>query len=89
MTSYWLSEPPPQRPAAVVDDPDVVVVGAGVTGCAAALRLAQAGKRVRLYDARGVAEGASGRNGGFALRGHARRRSTSRPRRSASRAPGR
>ena len=52
-----------------VDDPDVVVVGAGVTGCAAALRLAQAGKRVRLYDAREVAGGASGRNGGFALRG--------------------
>ena len=69
MTSYWLSEPSPPRPEASVDEPDVVVVGGGVTGCAAALRLAQAGKRVRLYDARGVAEGASGRNGGFALRG--------------------
>ncbi len=69
MPSYWLSEPALSRPAAVVDDPDVVVVGAGVTGCAAALRLAEAGKRVRLHDARGVAEGASGRNGGFALRG--------------------
>ena len=69
MTSYWLAETSPPRPSAVVDDPDVVVVGAGVTGCAAALRLAQAGKRVRLHDARAVAEGASGRNGGFALRG--------------------
>ena len=69
MTSYWLSEPSPPRPEARVDEPDVVVVGGGVTGCAAALRLAQAGKRVRLYDARGIAEGASGRNGGFALRG--------------------
>ena len=69
MTPYWLAETPPPRPSAVVDDPDVVVVGAGVTGCAAALRLAQAGKRVRLHDARAVAEGASGRNGGFALRG--------------------
>src|SRR3954453_5325427 len=69
MTSYWLSEPSPSRPAVRVDDPDVVVVGGGVTGCAAALRLAQAGKRVQLYDARGIAEGASGRNGGFALRG--------------------
>ena len=66
---YWLSETAPPRPTAVVDDPDVVVVGGGVTGCAAALRLAEAGRRVRLYDARGVAEGASGRNGGFALRG--------------------
>jgi glycine/D-amino acid oxidase-like deaminating enzyme len=69
VSSYWLSEPSPPLPQARVDDPDVVVVGGGVTGCAAALRLAQAGKRVRLYDARGVAEGASGRNGGFALRG--------------------
>jgi len=69
MTSYWLAETSPPRTSAVVDDPDVVVVGAGVTGCAAALRLAQAGKRVRLYDGRAVAEGASGRNGGFALRG--------------------
>jgi len=69
VTSYWLAETAPTRRSAVVGDPDVVVVGAGVTGCAAALRLAQAGKRVRLQDARAVAEGASGRNGGFALRG--------------------
>ena len=66
---YWLDETAPPRAAAAVDDPDVVVIGGGVTGCAAALRLAEAGRRVRLYDARGVAEGASGRNGGFALRG--------------------
>ena len=69
MTSYWLSEPSPPRRDVHVDEPEVVVVGAGVTGCAAALRLAEAGKRVRLYDGRAVAEGASGRNGGFALRG--------------------
>src|SRR3954452_23770943 len=69
MSSYWLSEPAPSLPDVHVYDPDVVVVGGGVTGCAAALRLAQAGKRVRLCDARGIAEGASGRNGGFALRG--------------------
>jgi glycine/D-amino acid oxidase-like deaminating enzyme len=52
---------------------DVAIVGAGVTGCSAALRLAEAGRRVRVYDQRGVAEGASGRNGGFALRGGATR----------------
>src|SRR5580765_7199866 len=69
MTPYWLAETSPSPPSVVVDDPDVVVVGAGVTGCAAALRLAQAGKRVRLQDARGVSESASGRNGDFALRG--------------------
>ncbi len=49
----------------------MLVVGGGVTGCAAALTLARAGATVRLRDARSVAEGASGRNGGFALRGGA------------------
>jgi len=48
---------------------DVVVIGGGVTGCSCALTLAEAGLRVRLYEARRVASGASGRNGGFALRG--------------------
>ena len=50
---------------------DVEVVGGGVTGISCALTLAQAGKRVRLHEARSVASGASGRNGGFALRGGA------------------
>jgi glycine/D-amino acid oxidase-like deaminating enzyme len=49
----------------------VAIVGAGVTGCSCALTLADAGLRVRVYDAREVAGGASGRNGGFALRGAA------------------
>jgi glycine/D-amino acid oxidase-like deaminating enzyme len=49
----------------------VVVVGAGVTGCSCALTLAEAGVRVQVRDAREVAGGASGRNGGFALRGAA------------------
>jgi len=46
-------------------------VGGGVTGCSCALKLAEAGKRVRLFEAREIAGGASGRNGGFALRGGA------------------
>jgi gamma-glutamylputrescine oxidase len=49
----------------------VAIVGGGVTGCACALRLAEAGKHVRLFEARELAGGASGRNGGFALRGGA------------------
>lgn len=49
----------------------MAVVGGGVTGCACALSLAEAGKRVRLFEAREIAGGASGRNGGFALRGGA------------------
>jgi glycine/D-amino acid oxidase-like deaminating enzyme len=47
----------------------VVIVGAGVTGCSCALKLAEGGLRV--HEARRVASGASGRNGGFALRGGA------------------
>jgi glycine/D-amino acid oxidase-like deaminating enzyme len=50
---------------------DVAVVGAGVTGCSCALTLAEAGLSVRVHDGREIAGGASGRNGGFALRGGA------------------
>jgi gamma-glutamylputrescine oxidase len=49
----------------------VVVIGGGVTGCSCALTLAKGGLRVRLHEAREIAGGASGRNGGFALRGGA------------------
>jgi gamma-glutamylputrescine oxidase len=71
-TGYWLAEPAPPIPERRLDGPaDVVVVGGGVTGCAASFRLAEAGLRVRLHDAREIAGGASGRNGGFALRGGA------------------
>jgi len=69
---YWLDEPAPPRRSRRHDGPvDAVVVGAGITGCSCALTLARAGRRVRLVDAREVAGGASGRNGGFALRGGA------------------
>lgn len=71
-TSYWLEEPsaPLPRPA-WAGEAEVAVIGGGVTGCSCALRLAEADVRVRLYEAREVAGGASGRNGGFALRGAA------------------
>jgi gamma-glutamylputrescine oxidase len=69
---YWLDEPAPKLPTRKLQGPvDVAVIGGGVTGCACALELAKAGRRVRLHDARAVAEGASGRNGGFAVRGTA------------------
>ena len=71
-TSYWLAEPrSPILGVSLDGPPDVVVVGAGVTGCSAALTLARAGLRVLVHDAREIAGGASGRNGGFALRGGA------------------
>jgi len=71
-TSYWLAEPTEPLPAAELEgQADVAVVGGGITGCACALALAEGGLHVRLFDAREVAGGASGRNGGFALRGGA------------------
>ena len=70
-TPYWLDEPADIPAGPRHNGPvDVVVVGGGVTGCACVLTLARAGVRVRLHEAR-VASGASGRNGGFALRGGA------------------
>lgn len=44
---------------------DVVVVGAGLTGCSAALTLAKAGSDVLLLDAERPGYGASTRNGGM------------------------
>jgi gamma-glutamylputrescine oxidase len=70
---FWLEESRPAVSPREVDQVDIAVIGAGITGCACAGALAHAGKRVRVYDARGIGEGASGRNGGFALRGAAAR----------------
>jgi glycine/D-amino acid oxidase-like deaminating enzyme len=70
---FWLTESRPTVPARDIEHVDVAIIGAGITGCACAAALAGEGKRVRVYDARGVGEGASGRNGGFALRGAAAR----------------
>ena len=71
-TSYWLDEPADPLPSRPFDGrAEVAVIGGGVTGCSCALTLAERGARVRLYEAREIAGGASGRNGGFALRGPA------------------
>ena len=68
--SYWLDEPWPALPSASGRGrPEVAVIGGGVTGCSCALTLAERGTRVRLYERASIAGGASGRNGGFALRG--------------------
>jgi glycine/D-amino acid oxidase-like deaminating enzyme len=70
--SFWLDEPVPPLPRRTLSTrPDVEIIGGGVTGCACALALARGGLTVRLHEAREVATGASGRNGGFALRGAA------------------
>lgn len=51
---------------------ELCVVGLGASGAAAALHAARRGARVVAIDARGVAAGAAGRNGGFLLAGGAR-----------------
>jgi glycine/D-amino acid oxidase-like deaminating enzyme len=71
-TSYWLTEPSePLTSRQIEGTVDVAIVGGGITGCSCALALAEAGRSVRLFEAREIAGGASGRNGGFALRGGA------------------
>jgi gamma-glutamylputrescine oxidase len=71
-TSLWLKEPHDGLPRSGFEGrAEVVVIGGGVTGCSCALTLAERGVRVRLFEAREIAGGASGRNGGFALRGAA------------------
>ncbi|HWL32607.1 MAG TPA: FAD-dependent oxidoreductase [Gaiellaceae bacterium] len=70
--SFWLSEAAPTLASEPLSGvADIEIVGGGVTGISAALSLALLGKRVRVHEARTVASGASGRNGGFALRGGA------------------
>ena len=71
-TSFWLQEPRADLPRSRFEGrAEVAVIGGGVTGCSCALTLAERGVRVRLYEAGEIAGGASGRNGGFALRGAA------------------
>ncbi|HEY5558629.1 MAG TPA: FAD-binding oxidoreductase [Steroidobacteraceae bacterium] len=63
---------PTAAPAlAGVVDVDVCVVGAGITGCSAALHLAERGYRVVLLEAERVGFGASGRSGGQLIPGYA------------------
>ena len=69
---YWLDLPGEAYPPLDADETvEVAIVGGGVTGLSCARVLAAAGVRVRVLEARTVGGGASGRNGGFALRGGA------------------
>src|SRR5262245_16664379 len=72
-TSHWLATAPTAM--SVPDDlsatADVVVVGGGLLGAATTYWLARAGAQVVLLEARQLAGGASGRNGGFVVAGTA------------------
>ncbi len=62
--SHWQTDPEPP-----LYEADFLVIGAGLTGCSAALFAAAAGRRVTITDARGLGLGASSRNAGFLLSG--------------------
>lgn len=62
-------ELPPVTPLRGEHRVDVCVIGGGVTGCSAALHLAERGYRVKLLEARRIGWGASGRSGGHVLPG--------------------
>lgn len=66
--SYYArtANPVPPRPSLESDiETDACVVGGGLAGLSTALSLAERGKSVVVLEARRVAWGASGRNGGF------------------------
>ncbi|MCB2099894.1 MAG: FAD-binding oxidoreductase, partial [Rhodobacterales bacterium] len=66
--SLWRAtapEPPAAQPLDGDTTADVAIVGAGYTGCAAALALAEAGADAVLLEARSIGHGGSGRNVGL------------------------
>src|SRR3954453_5331411 len=69
MTCLWLAQvdAAEREPLRSQVRADVCVVGGGYSGLWTALRVAQSGASVVLVEARRCGEGASGRNGGFAL----------------------
>lgn len=73
-TPYWLDGAEPMAPA--LDgrvEADVLIVGAGLCGAAAAWALAEAGVSTAWLERGAVSHGASGRNAGFLLQGTAER----------------
>jgi glycine/D-amino acid oxidase-like deaminating enzyme len=69
---YWLDYPYEPRPPLDRDlDVEACVIGGGVSGLSCARELARRGIETVLLEARTVASGASGRNGGFLLAGGA------------------
>jgi glycine/D-amino acid oxidase-like deaminating enzyme len=70
--NYWLTTvemPGTDRAQALPEAADVVVIGAGFTGLAAARILAKKGVKVAVLEAESIGWGASSRNGGMVLTG--------------------
>jgi gamma-glutamylputrescine oxidase len=69
---YWLDYPyQPRAPLEHDIEVDVCVIGGGASGISCARELARRGVQTVVLEARTVASGASGRNGGFLLAGAA------------------
>ncbi len=68
---FWTeaNPPPPVTRATLPASTDVAIIGAGVTGLAAARRLAGAGRRVMVLEAGRLGAGASAVNGGMTTYG--------------------
>jgi glycine/D-amino acid oxidase-like deaminating enzyme len=66
-TPFWVEEHP--RPEGITSDllteTDVLIIGSGLTGLTAALRLARGGRSVTVIDSGEIASGASSVNGGM------------------------
>ncbi|HEY7469131.1 MAG TPA: FAD-binding oxidoreductase [Acidimicrobiia bacterium] len=66
-TPFWVDDHP--RPSGITSElpgeADVLIVGSGLTGLSAALRLARGGKTVVVAEAGEIASGASSMNGGM------------------------
>lgn len=71
---YWLDGlTATTAPLSGVVEADIVLIGGGLCGAAAALALADAGVSTVWLEARTLSSGASGRNAGFVLQGTAER----------------
>ncbi|WFF42059.1 FAD-binding oxidoreductase [Salinicola endophyticus] len=72
LRSLWADSHPPAAPLPALEGAcrsDVLIVGGGFTGVAAALALAERGISTRLLEASTIGWGASGRNGGQIIPG--------------------
>ena len=69
-SNYWIAtrrQAPVTEPLSQSLQVDAAIVGAGITGCTAAIRLLERGASVAILEAADVGFGATGRSGGFVV----------------------